>query len=64
MCIGWQGSLRFNILFLAKRLNEVVDALRGKAKPETAKLRLGLFGASTGAAAAITCAAKRNDVGE
>jgi putative phosphoribosyl transferase len=47
----------FDIALLAERLAEVVDWLA--ARDETALLPLGLFGASTGAAAALTCAALR-----
>jgi putative phosphoribosyl transferase len=49
----------FDIALLAERLAEVVDWLA--ARDETALLPLGLFGASTGAAAALTCAALRPD---
>jgi putative phosphoribosyl transferase len=49
----------FDIVLLAERLAEVVDWLA--VRDETALLPLGLFGASTGAAAALTCAALRPD---
>jgi dienelactone hydrolase len=52
------GTLRFAIDFLASRLIQATDwvALR----PETHSLRLGYFGASTGAAAALVAAATRS----
>ena len=52
---------RFDIELLAKRLTVAVDWAR--AEPRTAGLPIGLFGASTGAAAALVAAAARpNDV--
>ncbi|AEV86351.1 DeoR family transcriptional regulator [Actinoplanes sp. SE50] len=48
---------RFDIGLLADRLVGLVDWLR--AQPATAPLPLGLFGASTGAAAALVAAAAR-----
>ena len=50
-------ALRFDIDLLARRLLDVVDGLA--AQPRTAGLRVGLFGASTGAAAALQVAAQR-----
>ena len=50
-------GLRFDIPMLALRLTAVVDWLREQR--ETARLRAGLFGASTGAAAALITAADR-----
>jgi putative phosphoribosyl transferase len=51
---------RFDIALLARRLVAAVDWLRHTATPE---LPVGLFGASTGAAAALVAAAERpNDV--
>jgi pimeloyl-ACP methyl ester carboxylesterase len=51
------GELRFDIPFLARRLLEVLAwAAR---QPEVAHLRVGLFGSSTGAAAALVAAALR-----
>jgi putative phosphoribosyl transferase len=47
----------FDIALLARRLGEAVDFLR--AQPTTRALPLGLFGASTGAAAALVAAARR-----
>jgi putative phosphoribosyl transferase len=51
------GHLRFDIALLAQRLNESIDYL--KEDERTATMPLGLFGASTGAAAALVCAASR-----
>lgn len=51
------GMLRFDIAQLAKRLGAAVDWLSHKSA--TRDLPLGLFGASTGAAAAIVVAASR-----
>ncbi len=50
-------ELRFDIPLLARRLVGAVDWLGDQ--PETRELRLGLFGASTGAAAALIAAAER-----
>lgn len=51
------AELRFNIPFLARRLVEVIDWLA--EEPDTQELALGLFGASTGAAAALIAAVER-----
>ncbi|MGA2183698.1 MAG: dienelactone hydrolase family protein [Bryobacteraceae bacterium] len=51
------GHLRFNIDLLATRLIQAVDWLSENAT--TAQLRIGCFGASTGAAAALVAAARR-----
>ncbi|HEU5434537.1 MAG TPA: dienelactone hydrolase family protein, partial [Thermomicrobiales bacterium] len=51
------AHLRFDIGLLATRLVAAIDWLA--ADPETAGLPLGLFGASTGAAAALVAAAAR-----
>ena len=51
------GELRFNISFLAGRLMEATDWLKGK--PEARGLKLGYFGASTGAGAALVAAAEK-----
>lgn len=51
------ASLRFDISLLATRLTGVVDELPDR--PDTFGLPVGLFGASTGAAAALACAAER-----
>jgi putative phosphoribosyl transferase len=53
------AHLRFDIPLLAKRLVGGTDWLR--QAPETADFRIGYFGASTGAAAALVAAAKRPD---
>jgi putative phosphoribosyl transferase len=50
------GHLRFDISFLARRVIAVVDELR-----EQSTLPLGLFGASTGAAASLVVAAAREE---
>lgn len=50
------GQLRFDIRLLAKRLVNVTHWVEGNS--ETLGLRLGYFGASTGAAAALTAAAQ------
>ncbi|TWG20768.1 dienelactone hydrolase family protein [Actinoplanes teichomyceticus] len=54
------GQRRFDIGLLADRLIGMIDWLR--AQPASAGLPLGLFGASTGAAAALVAAAARPDV--
>jgi dienelactone hydrolase len=51
------AQLRFNIALLAERLVGVTDWL--VEQPATRPLRIGYFGASTGAAAALVAAAKR-----
>jgi putative phosphoribosyl transferase len=51
------GRWRFNIPLLAQRLIEVTDWLPKYL--EAVNLKLGYFGASTGAAAALTAAAER-----
>lgn len=51
------GEHRFNIEMLSERLAAVVDWLH--ARPETASLPIGLFGASTGGGAALMAAAAR-----
>jgi putative phosphoribosyl transferase len=52
------GQFRFDIDLLARRLTDAVDSMaRG---PETAAMKVGLFGASTGAAAALITAAERS----
>jgi dienelactone hydrolase len=53
------AHLRFDIGLLAERLVAVTDWLR--RQPETRELRIGYFGASTGAAAALVAAAERPD---
>jgi putative phosphoribosyl transferase len=54
------ASLRFNINLLAQRVVAVTDWLL--QYPDTRNLRLGYFGASTGAAAALVAAAERPKV--
>jgi dienelactone hydrolase len=54
------GTLRFDIGLLADRMTGTVDWVA--ANPETSELRFGLFGASTGAAAALVTAARRPDL--
>jgi putative phosphoribosyl transferase len=49
---------RFDIPLLAKRLSSVTRWVR--KQPETRNLRIGYFGASTGAAAALVAAAEPN----
>ncbi len=52
------GQLRFDIEFLTRRLVCAVDW--AAKNPETKHLRLGLFGSSTGAAAALMAATRRS----
>lgn len=51
---------RFDIDLLAERLDAVTDWLRGRG--EVDGLPVGYFGSSTGAAAALTTAAERDDI--
>lgn len=51
------AEFRFNIPLLAGRLVGAIDW--AQAHPRTSPLRVGLFGASTGAAAALIAAARR-----
>jgi putative phosphoribosyl transferase len=53
------AALRFDIGFLARRLGEVTDWVF--AQPELRHLRVGYFGSSTGAAAALVAAADRTE---
>src|ERR1700687_6076707 len=53
------AQLRFDIGLLAERLVAVTDWLT--QFPDTRQLRIGYFGASTGAAAALAAAALRTD---
>jgi pimeloyl-ACP methyl ester carboxylesterase len=53
------GELRFNIPLLAQRLMGIIDWIGHHAS--TKKLTIGLFGSSTGAAAALVAAAKKRD---
>jgi len=54
------GHLRFDIGLLAERLVGATDWLT--QQPNTQNLRVGYFGASTGAGAALVAAAERPDV--
>ena len=54
------GGLRFDVDLLAERLLAAVAAL--EHDPDAAALRVGLFGASTGAAAALIAAAKQQKI--
>ena len=54
------GRQRFDISLLARRLIGVTDWIQSSEK--TRRLRLGYFGASTGAAAALVAAAERAEV--
>jgi len=51
------GELRFDIPLLARRMVAAIDWL--KSEPAVARLSVGCFGASTGAAAALIAAARR-----
>ncbi len=51
------AALRFDIDFLARRLGQVTDWVF--ATPELSRLRVGYFGSSTGAAAALVAAAEK-----
>jgi putative phosphoribosyl transferase len=53
------GQFRFNIALLADRLVSAIDWAR--AHPHTSPLPVGLFGASTGAAAALIAAGQRHE---
>jgi len=53
---GYKRELRFDIELLAERLRAATDWVA--RHPETRTLRLGYFGASTGAAAALVAAAE------
>lgn len=54
------AQLRFDIALLAERLVSVTDWVRTQAA--TSGLRIGYFGASTGAAAALVAAASRPEI--
>jgi dienelactone hydrolase len=56
----WTAELRFDVLLLARRLGLATEALRHLR--ETERLRVGYFGASTGAAAALIAAAALPEV--
>lgn len=55
------AHLRFNVPLLAGRLGQVVTWLRREGCPTAAGCPVGLFGASTGAAAALVAAASCPD---
>jgi putative phosphoribosyl transferase len=55
------ATYRFNIALLARRLSATLVWLRGW--PDIVPLPVGLFGASTGAAAALVAAAQTDSVG-
>ena len=55
------AHLRFDIGLLSERMIAAVDWLIREANPEGSPLQGGLFGASTGAAAALVAAAERPD---
>jgi len=57
---NYTAEYRFNIGLLAERLIDVTDWLF--KEPSLKGLKLGYFGASTGAAAALTAAAERPDI--
>jgi dienelactone hydrolase len=57
---AYTGELRFNIKFLAQRLVDATKWLRGQ--PATENLRIGYFGSSTGAAAALIGAVELSDI--
>jgi dienelactone hydrolase len=54
------GHLRFDIPFLATRLEGTIDWV--STEPATHRLKVGVFGASTGAGAALVAAAERPDL--
>jgi len=56
----YTGELRFDIPFLAKRLVGATQWVLNS--PDTKKLRLGYFGASTGAGAALVAAAELPEI--
>lgn len=56
------GHLRFDIGLLAARLTGAADWMAGGGVPGLTGTRFGLFGASTGAAAALVTAAQRPDL--
>jgi putative phosphoribosyl transferase len=54
------ARMRFDIQLLARRLQETIDWLT--TQEQAARLSIGLFGASTGGAAALAAAAERPDL--
>ena len=57
---AYTGELRFNIRFLAQRLVDATNWIM--AHPATQRLRIGYFGASTGAAAALMSAVELSNI--
>ena len=57
---AYTGQLRFNIEFLARRLVDATNWLT--SQPTTQHLRIGYFGASTGAAAALLGAVELSNI--
>lgn len=57
---AYTGELRFNIEFLARRLVDATNWIT--SRPTTQHLRIGYFGASTGAAAALLGAVELSDL--
>ncbi|MGI0032553.1 MAG: dienelactone hydrolase family protein [Nitrososphaeraceae archaeon] len=58
----WTGHLRFNIPLLAERLISTTDWIKNSR--QTWNLKIGYFGASTGAAAALVAAANQPNLVE
>lgn len=56
----WTAHLRFDIPLLADRLVYATDGIKNHR--DTLNLKIGYFGASTGAAAALVAAARRPDL--
>ena len=57
---AYTGELRFNIEFLARRLVDATNWIT--SQPSTQHLRIGYFGASTGAAAALIGAVELSNI--
>lgn len=56
----YTGELRFDIPFLARRLVAATQWIKGS--PDTRELKIGYFGASTGAGAALVAAAELPEI--
>jgi len=56
------GAFRFDIPFLTRRLTAATDWLAARLQARKRELPLGYFGASTGAAAALTAAAEKPEL--
>jgi len=54
------GNLRFNIDLLSSRLTSITEWLQGN--PATSRFKYGIYGASTGAAGALICAAEKPEL--